>query len=637
MGSRIGSIAIFLVIAGIVAAVVLVINRLDLLNTGEPDDAIMIISLDEGELLLLDEPRSITVTISSGNPIATLELFVDELKISEVIPPYSQDRGVWIGSFVWTPDRLGFANVRIVSLDADGVESIGEVRVEVTDCRECVEAALQVTIEGIEPLQQFPAGSTILLRISASGSQPIERFDMLVNGNFVIAVTPIFDEGSGKYKADIEWTHPREGEVTVTITAIDIAGRTKSQTVPVVLIGEGGQPPTAESADQREDEPSEERPPPSDETDGQIGEARIESPREGQQFSLDADFSFDVELRATNVGTVASVLLYLTPIAPDNTLGSSVLIHSSEGHEQGSYSERVPDVERWITSSGSYELQLVVFTPENERYDHRIVIHVVATAEQEADEPGDDEPSISDEVDLAIITARQTNEDGVRLNVSITNRSAVDIERTDVLIIVVDTNSGAELASATVTLGIEPDGVRTIPLDLELEPGEQVEALVVLEAAVDSDASNNTFEVSLVGPDPGAQDEQQAQEEADGRETGESDDQPETTQSEQPSARPDLAFLDAQTTSDGYVLLTVINDGDEAAETFSVLITNQDGELLEVIERRAADAMPLAPGETEILTSLESHSGVITIVVVVGGDIPDQDLENNMMTLEVGD
>lgn len=648
MGSRIGSIAILLVIAGIVAAVVIVINRLDLLNTGEPDAPVMVVSLDEGELVLLGEPQSIHVTISSGSPIATLELFVDEAKIADVVPPYSQDRGAWIGSFVWTPERLGFANVRIVALDADGVESIRQIRVEVTDDQARVAAALKITILGISPLQQFPAGTTILLAISATGSQPIELFEMLVNDEFVIAITPSLDESTGRYAATIEWLPGETGEVNVTIRAVDAAGRTESQTVPVVLVPQGGASAPVAADEEDEQTPTADRTPSEPSSSDGVGAARIESPSDDERFTFDSDFELDVVLGAQNVGAVASALLYITPIAPDNTLGNSVLIHSSEDHPSGDFRELVVDVERFITSSGSYELQLVVFTPEDERYDHRIVIHVVAVADQDGDQSQDqqqdEQPSTSDEIDLAIVTARQAADDPSRLNVSITNASTVDIERTDVLITVVDASTGAELASAAVTLGIESDDLRTIPLDLEIEPGERIEALVVLEANIDTDTANNTFQVTLVAPaaddlqdeqQEDQQEEQQVTQQA-AQEQQQQEQQARPPEPEPPAPGPDLAFLDAQHTNDGYVLLTVINNGDGPAETFFIIVANQAGDQLELITRRSADSRPLGSGETEILTSLQPHSGAITLTIVVGGEIEEEQPNDNSLTLEIG-
>ena len=638
MGSRIGSIAILLVIAAIVAAVVIVISRLDLLDTGQPDAPVMVVSLDEGELVLINQPQSITVTISSGNPIATLELFVDTESVVSVLPAYSQDRGAWIGTFVWTPTQLGFADVQIVALNDQGVESVRQIRVEVTDDQARVAAALRVQVLGITPFERFPSGTAIPIVISATGSQPIERFDMLVNEQHVVSVTPRLGE-DGKYLAAIDWTPGETGEVQVTITAVDTAGRKESITTLVILIPQGGVTETPQSDEQREESSTPDRPSPDDEPTGEIGVARIESPSDGQRFTLDSDFAVDVELAAHNVGTVASALLYITPIAPDNTLGNSILIHSSEGHATGDFSELVTDVERWITSSGSYELQLVVFTPEKDRYDDRIVIHVVAVADDQqdqsstGDENEDEGASDSDEIDLAIVTARQVADDRTRLNVSITNTSSVDIERTNVLITVVDASNGAELASAAVTFGIESDDVRTIPLDLDLEPGSSVEALVVLEASVDTNTRNNTFQITLSAPDEPTDDQQQEAPPQDG--DPEEQDQSEEAVPPETGPQPDLTFLDAQATNDGYVLLTVINNGAGPADTFIIIIANQAGEQLEVITRRDADVQPLASGGTEILTSLQPHSGTLTITVVTGGNSTELNTADNEMTLEL--
>ena len=635
MGSRVGSIAILMVIGGIVAAVVIVISRLDLLDTGEPDAPVMVLSIDEGDLVLLNEPQSITVTISSGHPIATLELFVDEVAVVSILPAYSADRGAWIGSFVWTPDRLGFADLRIVALDDQGVESSRTIRVEVTDDQARVAAALRVQVLGISDFQQLIAGASVRLAISATGNQPIERFDMLVDDEHVVSVTPVVDP-SGQYIAAIEWTPLQTGEVDVTIVAVDISGRSESQTTSVIIIPQGGSAATVETEGEQEGQAQSESTPSDSQDESGVGAARIDSPDDGQRFTLDSDLSIDVELSARNVGEVASALLYITPVAPDNTLGNSVLIHSSEGHTPGNYSERITDVERWITGSGSYELQLVVFTPEDERYDDRIMIHVVAVADGADDDDEelrqDDQPPTNDEIDLAIVTARQAEDDRRRLNVSITNESTVDIERTEVAITVVDARDGAELATAAVTLGIESDALRTIPLDLDLEPGVDVEAYVLLEALADTDTSNNRLSITLTAP---AEEQDDREEEQQSEQEDQAQQQETQAEPEPAGPSPDLAFLDVQATNDGYILMTIINGGRGPAETFFIVITNQSGEQLETISRRDGDSQPLGPGETEILTSLQPHSGTVDITVVVGGESEEQELDNNRITFEI--
>ena len=623
MGSRIGSIVIFVVIFGIVAVVAALIVTLDLLNTNDPDAPIVLVSIDDGELVLLEDPQSITVTISSGSPIATLELFIDGESLVSVLPSYSPDRGAYIGSFVWTPTRLGFAQLRIVALDAEGVETERQIRVEVTDDAARVAAALRLQVLGISPLQQFITGSTISLAIRATGSQEIARFDMFVNGERITSVTPVLHDGA--YVANIDWTAGETGEVDVTFTAVDITGREESLTIPIVLIQQGGAP--LESTDADADDSEAETPDGEDAAPTGIGSAQIDSPQDQQRFTLGD--AFDVEISAPTV-TVASALLYLTPVSPDGTLGNSVLVHSSDGAD-GEYSEVVENVERWIAGSGSYQLQLVVFTPEDDRYDDLVVIHVVAEADA-ADEPSDeqeeaqeDEPAqeISDDVDLAIVTARQDADDLARLNVTITNASTVDIERTDVLLTVIDSVTGAELGAAAVTLSMDAEGIRSIPLELDLQPSVDFDALIVLEAALDTDPSNNTFQVQLAAPDADAPED--------------SDElSPEAHQEEdadEPVARPDLTFLDTQSTRDGFVLFTVVNEGDAPAESFFIVISDSGGDELEIISRRAADDNPLDVGAVEILTSQQAHSGDITITLVTSGAPSEDNLANNDITL----
>ena len=640
MGSRIGSIAILLVIGGIVAAVTVLILTLDVINTNEPDAPLMLISLDEGELVLLDEPQSITVTISAGNPIATLELFVNEQSLVSVLPAYSADRGAYIGTFVWTPARLGFADVRIAALDDQGVETERRIRVEVTDDQARVAAALRLQVLGIAPLQQFITGATIRLAISATGSQPIERFDMLVEGDRVISVTSTLV--GGEYLANIDWTPNQTGETEVTIIAIDAAGREESQTIPVILLPQNGvapEPDDEESAD--ESEPSSPTGPESE--DSGIGAAQFDAPRDGQQFSFDDEFQLNVQLSAPSV-QVASALLYITPVAPDHTLGSSVLIHSFEGPVP-EYRETVAEVERWITSSGSYELQLVVFTPEQDRYDARIMIHVVATATDDEESPiGVDNasqqadtstPTASDDADLAILTARQAEDNRRQLIVSIVNASTVEIGRTDIKLIVTNVATGAELGVVAVTLKLAADDARSIPLDLTLEAGADVEALIMLESVIDTNPRNNTYRISLSGPEsPQANSGGSLQEDQTSQED-DADDETSETERDAPSPSPDLTVLDVLTTVDGFVLVTVSNQGDAPAETFRIVVSDASGETLESIVRGSADSEPLPIGQSEILTSQQPHTGAITLTVLVGGAVAEQNTTNNSITVEI--
>ena len=193
------------------------------------------------------------------------------------------------------------------------------------------------------------------------------------------------------------------------------------------------------------------------------------------------------------------------------------------------------------------------------------------------------------------------------------------------MITVVDARDGAELATAAVTLGIESDALRTIPLDLDLEPGVDVEAYVLLEALADTDTSNNRLSITLTAPAE-AQDDREEEQQSEQEDQAQQETQAEP---EPAGPSPDLAFLDVQATNDGYILMTIINGGRGSAETFFIVITSQSGEQLETISRRDGDSQPLGPGETEILTSLQPHSGTVDITVVVGGESEEQELDNN--------
>ena len=648
MGSRIGSLAVLIVIAAIVVVVAFVISWLDLLENDIPDAPVIVVSLDDNALVLLDRPQSVTVTISSGHPIATLELFVDDESIISILPAYSAERGSWLGSFVWTPARLGFADLRVVALDDQGVESTRQVRVEVTDDQARVAAALRIDVLGISPLQQLLAGASVLIAVSATGNQPIERIEMFVDGENVASTAPVLVNGA--YTARFEWIPLRTGEVEIKMVAIDAARREESQTIPVIVIPQSGVQ-TSSTQPERESSASTPVQAPQTQASDEPRQARIVSPDHDQRFVLEDSLSIDVAIETQGMEAVASALLYITPIGPDSSLGRSILVFSTERSDVGDFSTTVSDIQRWITESGAYQLQLVVFTPENDRYDDVVAIHIVASAMQPSaddEDPADEDAAVGDGIDLAIVTARQADDDRRQLNVTITNDSNIEVDLATVSIIVVEANDGSELASAVVNLQIGANALRTVPLTLQLEASSNVPAIVLIESDVDSDDSNNAFTVSLAPPppEPARQDELEdepddladpdALEQDDQEQALEDESVDEIDQSES-SIGVDLAIEEVLTATDGRLLLRVVNVGDAPAASFSIVIQDADGEELEVVRRRDANTEPLQPMQSEILTSLIQPSGSISATVVIEGDIPESNLRNNTITLEIAE
>ena len=190
MGSRLGSLIVLILLAGVVAVAAFLIIRLELLSSDPDSESVMIVSLEDDELLLINEPLNINVTITSGAPVTSLALFIDDVGRASSIPAYSQERGYYVGSFPWTPNQLGFTDLRIVAVDEQGQQTVRQLRVEVTDDPQRIAAAFRLTVSGVEPLQQLTLGEPVSITLRTQGAQAIERFEMLIDGELVSTHSP---------------------------------------------------------------------------------------------------------------------------------------------------------------------------------------------------------------------------------------------------------------------------------------------------------------------------------------------------------------------------------------------------------------------------------------------------------------
>ena len=296
------------------------------------------------------------------------------------------------------------------------------------------------------------------------------------------------------------------------------------------------------------------------------GAARILSPADGTEYELGSGQPFDVEIETSGTGPLSSVLFYVTPVLADGSFGRSQLAHSAtpDVSATGSYREVVRGVEVWFADARSYDLQLVALTADQRRLEDLIRITVRGTApaaddelkpDEESDEmQEDDETAASESADLAILTARQ-DEDG--LLVTVINTGSSVAERVEVDISLIRSRDASLLALSAALLTLEPDQRANIPLEVVVD--EETEALIVLESDVDEDSTNNTFEIVL-SPSAAREDEAAAEEE-------DEDVEAEAEEAEEAAAEelPDLAFLEARFTDDGFALLTVVNAGAGAA------------------------------------------------------------------------
>ena len=493
-------------------------------------------------------------------------------------------------------------------------------------------------------------GEPLEVEVRARSGAPISIVSLLVEGIIVNQATPVYDNEQGRYTAVLFWKPEALGFANLRIVVTDIDGTQTEIAVRVDVTDDTARVAQAQEAGQRAGQAAA-----SASGDGatvtsgaQSGEAssgvsattqqappaggaaRILSPADGTEYELGSDQPFDVEIETSGTGPLASVLFYVTPVLADGSFGRSQLAHSAtpDLSATGIYREVVRGVEAWFFEARSYDLQLVALTADQRRLEDliRITVRGVAPADddelredEESDElQEDDESAASESVDLAILTARQ-DENGLSVTVINTGRSVA--ERVEVDISLIRSRDASLLALSAALLTLEPDQRANIPLEVTVD--ESTEALIVLESDVDEDSTNNTFEIVL--SPTAASEEQQEQEEME-------EDEPAEAEAQE---LPDLAFLEARFTDDGFALLTVVNAGEGAAGDFVIHVVGEDGVVLETIER-GASAAPLASRDSEILAGSVAHSGTVVILLDPNDTTAESNESNNLIRVEVG-
>ena len=504
-------------------------------------------------------------------------------------------------------------------------------------------------------------GEPLEVEVRARSGAPISIVALLVEGIIVNQATPVYDNEQGRYTAVLFWKPEALGFANLRIVVTDIDGTQTEIAVRVDVTddtarvaqaqeaGQGaGQAATSTSASgdgatvssgAQEGAASSGASATTQQAPPAGGAARILSPADGTEYELGSGQPFDVEIETSGTGPLSSVLFYVTPVLADGSFGRSQLAHSAtpDVSATGSYREVVRGVQAWFFEARSYDLQLVALTVDQRRLEDliRITVRGVAPAgdgelseDEESDElREDDESAASESADLAILTARQ-DEDG--LSVTVINTGSSVAERVEVDISLIRSRDASLLALSAALLTLEPDQRANILLEVTVD--EPTEALIVLESDVDEDSTNNTFEIVL--SPTAASEEQQQQEEAQEEQEEEETEEDEPAEAEAEEL-PDLAFLEARFTDDGFALLTVVNAGEGAAGEFVISVVGEDGVVLETIER-GASAAPLASRDSEILAGSVSHSGTVVILLDPNDTTAESNESNNLIRVEVG-
>ena len=671
MGSRLGSLIVLILLAGVVAVAAFLIIRLELLSSDPDSESVMIVSLEDDELLLINEPLNINVTITSGAPVTSLALFIDDVGRASSIPAYSQERGYYVGSFPWTPNQLGFTDLRIVAVDEQGQQTVRQLRVEVTDDPQRIAAAFRLTVSGVEPLQQLTLGEPVSITLRTQGAQAIERFEMLIDGELVSTTPPGFDDEDESFFVRFEWTPVNRGDTGLTFRAVTTGGLVASQAIPVIVVSTAARSDTSQTdSDAQTDSAQQQEAAPAPDGDARV---IIASPDQDDRFTLSPNFRLSAEIAAENTGPLSEVLLFVTPVASDGSLGESILVHSAAAElpPDGQYRETIDGLEAWLSTPGAYELEVVALTPDDQRFEHRILIRIAAPdPEREGDSDQQVDDREPDAADLALISARQSASDPGRINVTLANLGDTAVESVSVSVTAFDPRDGAQLDAVFLAISLQPDEQAVVPLDLDAD--QSLELLIVLEAepAADADPDNNSLQLRITASDepadgtddtpseqtdptdqsePAADDQveddqaeqaEQTDSQIEQDEESGQDDQSQQVEQEEPAPTesaeplPDLTLQEANFTHDGFALLTIFNRGDAPAANFVVSILAPDGAVLETV-LRGVSSPPLAAGQSELLAGAVAHSGDLRIVVDPDDTVSESDETNNIRTTTV--
>ena len=227
MTSRVGSLLVagFLGAIALVAVVVIIV----LTDDGEAQDSADIVaSLREGDLVLLNEPIEVRVTVGDDEPIVGISLSVDGTPIgSDAQPVNDPAQGTYSTSFPWQPTRLGFVTISVVAQGLSGEESTHEFGVEVTDNPERLGSGLRVDVSRLSAGGAATVDRPTRLLARARSEAVVVGFRLEVDGGTVAQSAADASE-PGVFEGILEWTPDLPGTVVLRVFASTAGGEEAS-------------------------------------------------------------------------------------------------------------------------------------------------------------------------------------------------------------------------------------------------------------------------------------------------------------------------------------------------------------------------------------------------------------------------
>ena len=463
MTSRAGSLIVAIFLGGVTLLAVFLI----LILTGDDDDAggnaLLQLSLDNGDVVLLGEPVELRVVARDDEPVTRIELKVDGVLISGDRPVEDSASGTFSATLSWVPDREGSVSIEVEVLSLSGLVTTRAVQVEVTQNAVLVRSAPRLTIVSPPPLQRVPRGVPLAVLIQAQSDDPIVQFTLEVGDVVVDTVEAGAAQSLGEL-VTLHYTPTADGIVVLRVRATTSGDANSIAELTIEAVA----PELVEDADQTDEE----------EVSGEAGIFSIRNPSDGDEIEFSEGLEIEVVIDAVETGTLQSIELYVNTV-----LTQSV---REEPRADGSYLLTLPFRPG---TTGTYALEAVATSTRNQRFDSRVDITVV-TPEGEEEPPPDEDPTEEEEpVQRADLTPR-----AVTVPTRPTRHPGWPMGPTPVLFSVTRTADGLLLAEQVVILALGASESRLVPLDLGLT--ETIDVTVIVDTTnviQESNESNNTI------------------------------------------------------------------------------------------------------------------------------------------------
>lgn len=574
MTSRAGSLIVAVFLGGVTLLAVFLI----LILTGGDDDAggnaLLQLSLDDGDVVLLGEPVELRVVARDDEPVTRIELKVDGVLISGDRPVEDQASGTFSATLSWVPDREGSVSVEVEVLSLSGLVTTRTVQVEVTQDAELVRSAPRLTIVSPPPLQRVRRDAPLAVLVQAQSDDPIVQFTLEVSDVVVDTVEAGADQSRGTL-VTLHYTPSADGIFVLRVRATTSGGTDSIAELTIEAVA----PELVEDSDETDEEPA----------SGEAGILSIRSPSDGDEIEFSEGLEIEVVIDAVETGSLQSIELYVNAV-----LTQSV---REDARADGSYFLTLPFRPG---TTGVYALEVVATSTRNQRFDSRVDITVVL-AEGEEEPPPDEETveeeETSQQADLtprAIIVG-----EGNTVVIDVANVGDEPMGPTPVLFSVTRTGDGLLLAEQIVILALGAGESRLVPLDLGLT--ETIDVTVIVDTTnviPESNENNNTIRSVF-----------------------------------EPLSRPDLVAQDLQVSSDGLPIVSLVNAGSDTASGPIVVLILFEGLALE----RLSVPQDLGPQGTLTLAGSVPVEGAGQLSAIVDPDntIAEADEANNSVTVSV--